>query len=145
MFDFIFDNYIFLIALAVFIGRFILQAKAGRQNRNQRYGSPGRKETEAPRLPEEVPLPIMPAPFPREASLVVRSAPKAPQRPVLSKERKPESTLASPPPEPGSAAPLPSGAGAEGAVRSFGERLDSLSPLRRAVVMAEVLGPPKGA
>jgi hypothetical protein len=135
MFDFIFENYIFLIALAVFIGRFILQAKMrGPKDRpqNQRPAvSPGQKKGPASGLPKE------------------GRKPPAPKRPVSPPERKPEPAAVSPPVSVSPALPGEKAAGAENPAdlpaASFASRLDALPPLSRAVVMAEVLGPPRGA
>jgi hypothetical protein len=147
MFEFFFDNGIVFIAIAIFIGRLILQFR-------RRGGEEGKKppspisgffgdEEEAGNEPEErsgrasYSRTRGSSDFLRE--IVMREEAAAPRPPVSVQP----SVLVRPPvvEQPvrrHEEAPRGSEAG------GFLSSLNRLSPLKRAVVFAEILGPPKG-
>ena len=130
------SNYIFiLIPLAIFIGRIIIQA------RNKRK-APQRRPVPQPQRPPRIPVsfeddaeynakPFKPVPAPSPAALIAAkdtvygSIPELNRTPPKMPEVKARNASQS---EQG----------------DFFTYLKHLSPLKQAVVMAEVLGPPKG-
>jgi hypothetical protein len=151
MFDFVFDNGVIFIAIAIFIGRLILQ-----------FRRKGREEGEKPppQVPrffreeeeveddeaEEVGRRIAysqtrgSSDFLRE--LVMREA--ASKTPVRLRPE-PETRPAAPVPHPAKpTVRLPEAKLPRGERCGFPASLNRLSPMRQAVILAEILGPPKG-
>jgi hypothetical protein len=154
MFDFLFDNGLIFIAIAVFIGRFILQLRRR-----------GREEGEKP--PSQVPR------FFREEEEVEDDEAEEVGRriaysqalgssdvlrEIVMREAAMEAVATRPPPRPEipPAAPVlapvklaspPSGEESrplKSEAAGFPASLNRLTPLRRAVILAEILGSPKG-
>jgi len=120
MFDNIFDNIIFLIPVAIIIGRLFHKAR----NKNKPP-------------PKKPPQPYIPIHFEDDID------DDEPEVKEVVKERQPEiSILESSPVKPAVVTrnlPLPE----TGVQKDFFANLQRLSPLKQAVVMSEVLGPPK--
>jgi hypothetical protein len=154
--DFIFDNGVIFIAIAIFIGRLILQLrrKGGEEAERPPARSPGffGQEQEADDAGEEdededgriaYSLTRGSSDFLRE--LVMREAaaeaaprpppPKPRIQPVVAAPLAPKESARSPVEESRPFRAKPAG---------FAASLDRLSPLKRAVILAEILGPPKG-
>jgi hypothetical protein len=152
MFDFIFDNGVIFIAIAIFIGRLILQFR-------RRGGEEGKKppshdphffeETEEDDEAEESGRRIAysqtrgSSDFLRE--LVMREAAReaAPRPPPPQPSLRLEPEIPQPPPAKPSGRPFREESGPLRAA-VFPASLNRLSPMRQAVVFAEILGPPKG-
>jgi hypothetical protein len=164
MFDFLFNNGVIFIAIAIFIGRLILQLR--RRGREEGENPPSRvprffEEKEEDDEAEESGRRIAysqtrgSSDFLRE--LVMREAAKEaaprppPPKPGLWPPPEP-GTLAEPeirpaafvPPSAKPAGRLPEENPPWGGAAGFPASLNRLSPMRRAVVLAEILGPPKG-
>jgi hypothetical protein len=155
--DFFFDNGIIFIAVAIVIGRLILQFR-------RKGGEGGEKPpSQAPRFfeeeeeddeAEEIGRRIVysqtrgSSDFLRE--LVMRETAAAtlvrpPPEPVLRPE--PEIRPAAPQPPPAEPTGRPSRAESSlpgSRAAGFPASLNRLSPMRQAVILAEILGPPKG-
>jgi hypothetical protein len=151
MFDIFFDNGIIFIAIAIFIGRLVLQLwRRGGQER-EKTPSPASElfEREEEDEAEEIGRRISysrtrdASDFLREIVMreaAMEAAPRPPPPP-----RAPEILPAVPLPSKQDARPpreenRPAGAEAAG----FPASLERFSPLKRAVILAEILGPPKG-
>ena len=157
MFDFLFNNGVIFIAIAIFIGRLILQLrrKGGEEGEKPPSQVPHFfEETEEDDEAEESGRRIAyshtrgSSDFLRE--LVMREAVKEmaprppPPKPSLWPE--PEIRPAAFVPPPAKPAAHPAGEESRppaGRAAGFPASLDRLSPLKRAVVLAEILGPPK--
>ena len=129
------SNLIFIfIALAIFIGRTIVEA------RKKKKPPPRKPERTIPPIHFEADKPAAPAKKARQTQAAQKlSQAKAALAP--KEEVSLPSAAVSPKPPPAAAknvAPV----AAEQKVFSF--NLNHLSPLKQAVVMAEILGPPKG-
>ena len=148
MFDEISNYVIFLIPLAIFIGRIFLQAKSRNASRNE------------PRIEEPVIYDEEEDDFMRRLSGKGTADRKPQKKPSSTRSKKaaaaPEKSLgvlgsgnlpSSGRSSPATAArkvPVRSVAGVASASGAGFAKLASLSPLKQAVIMAEVLGPPKG-
>ena len=134
MFDSIFDNIFFLIPIAIIIGRVVIQAK---------------KKQQAP-----PPAPKIPVHFEddegAEGAAVLR-LPKAALKKPRKIKRPPAIPVEAPGVSRGNAVPAealaqeaPAPVKSAPVQNDFAFNLNHLSPLKQAVIMAEVLGPPKG-
>jgi hypothetical protein len=135
MFDSIFDIMIVLIPLSIFIGRVIVQA------RNKHKPRPTVKQP---------PIPVHFEDYEDDEDGVT-FAPSAVSKPVIKSKDSlsaytPLSSMESAlKPPPATRAKAASAGSAQGARSTQGVlNLSHLSPIKQAVVMAEVLGPPKG-
>jgi hypothetical protein len=150
MFDFVFDNGIFFIVAAVFIGRLVLQLrrKGGEEKKKPSSPFPGffREEAEEDDYKAEEEKRSYAqtrgsSDYLRELVLreaAVERAPKPPPpRPVISPAPSYAIPASAHPPEEATR-PLRGKAGA------FPASLNRLPPLKQAVILAEILGPPKG-
>jgi hypothetical protein len=153
VFDFLFENVFVLIPVAIFIGLRVVEARRKREAEEERqrrireavyeqdddeeeYGGSYEKDEDDNK--ENTP------PFPSAAPKPAASFAGAFTVPAFTGTAGPMSTEE----------PIPAPAGAAGkqdvsrrpgkAAPGFGERLDYLPPLKRAMVMAEILKPPKG-
>jgi len=127
MFDSIFDIMIVLIPLAIFIGRIVLQAQAKRKPEP---------------LKKQPPIPVHFEDYDDEDDR--QFSPSAGLKAVIKKDRAdtyspPLSMDSAPKPPPLKKAKAPSVEPAQGFLN-----LNHLSPMKQAVVLAEILGPPKG-
>jgi len=127
MFDSIFDIMIVLIPLAIFIGRMVLQA------RNRHNPQPAKKQ---------LPIPVHFEDYDDEDDR--QFSPSAGLKTVIKKDRAdtyspPPPMNSAPKPPPLKKAKAPSAEPAQGFLN-----LNHLSPMKQAVVLAEILGPPKG-
>jgi len=136
MFDNIFDKIFILVPIALIIGRFVLQA------RNKHKPKP-----KAPPIPvhfeddvDERPPLIKPKKTEYHVKDVFDSPPPAP-RPAVKSYKKPAqyqySAAVAAPEKKIAIAPVAQ------PQEDFFQKLSKLSPLKQAVIMAEVLGPPK--
>jgi hypothetical protein len=149
--EFFLDNGIIFIAIAIFIGRLILQLR--RRGGEEGEKPPSRaphffEEPEEDDEAEESGRRIAYAQtrgssdFLRELVLREAAVEAAPRPPPP----KPEIRLA-PPPQPAPVKPASPPSGKESPPpgnAGFPASLNRLSPLRQAVIFAEILGPPKG-
>ena len=144
MFDSFFNYIIFLIPLAIFIGRIVVQA---RSKREAPQNIPIHFEDEEEEKPPVKKAPTVeqksrggdefyPYALSQGAPEYLKGLPGMPRAQAPVPPRVPKSQLVN-----------PQGQAAFMAVpeqRGFPLNLNNLSPLKQAVVMAEVLGPPKG-
>jgi hypothetical protein len=151
MFDFIFDNGVIFIAIAIFIGRLILQLRRRGGEDGRKPPAPaaeifGEKADDAEEEDEDSRIPYSmtrgSSDFLRELVLREAGAEAAPRPPPPKSEIQP--VIAAPlAPKESARSPeeiRPSPAKPAG----FAASLDRLAPLKRAVILAEILGPPKG-
>jgi len=130
MFDSIFDIMIVLIPLAIFIGRVVLQA------RNRHNPQPAKKQP---------PIPVHFEDYDDEDDR--QFSPSAGLKTIIKKDRADIYNIYSPPSSMDNAPKLPpmKKAKAPSAEPAQGFlNLNHLSSMKQAVVLAEILGPPKG-
>jgi hypothetical protein len=149
MFDFFFDNGVIFIAIAIFVGRLILQLRRRGGEEERKPAAPVEEAVDAGAEDEDG----------RIAYSLTRGSSDFLRELVMREAAAEAAPRPSPPPKPGippaAAAPLPSTQSARfpreerrpsaGEAAGFPAALQNrLSPLRRAVIFAEILGPPKG-
>jgi hypothetical protein len=143
LFDSIFNYFIILIPVAIFIGRIVVQARSKLENEHKRSPPviPVHFEDEEDDAFEE-PVKSVPMAYTGDARKIVQSfevssKPAAVHRDINLSNRKdsyPASKTSSSVKENVPAPPE---------CKNFAVNLSRLSPMKQAVVMAEVLGPPK--
>ena len=159
MFDFLFNNGVIFIAIAIFIGRLILQLrrKGGEEGEKPPSQVPHFfEETEEDDEAEESGRRIAysrtrgSSDFLRDLVMreaVREAAPRPPPpKPSLWPPPEPEirpAALVPPPAKPAVRPAVEESRPPAGRAAGFPASLDRLSPLKRAVVLAEILGPPK--
>jgi len=138
-----FSNLIFIaVALAIFIGRTVAQARRNREAEAEKEKAPApppRPRVQALHFEDDDD-----AGYVKKPAAPVRTAKQPIKKPVV----KPVSTLKkeiAPPANVEKLFPIKGTARAAVSEQAgFSFKLDHLSPMKQAVVMAEILGPPKG-
>ncbi|MDR1949716.1 MAG: hypothetical protein LBQ38_10010 [Spirochaetaceae bacterium] len=160
--DELFDSLFGLVPVALFVGYWILAIRRGIVNRRKqqaaaegqlRESSGGAEKAGSPDDEHEAHFSAWDLPVSPEEEAPARPVPeKSPRErsggiafPTLQEylKAKPENPVPAPVAEREKPKPVPAGKQAHGE-RAFPERLNRLPPLKRAVVWAEILGPPKG-
>jgi len=141
MFDSIFESIFIFIPVAIIIGRFILQARAKHKKPPPRRPDPIHFEENADRKKPKVKTNVKKKPRPVPSLFSDRLSSSFPEDKAKAKVSVPKVKAAIKMPEPVKNEPVIM---AEPHVEEgFFQKLNKLSPIKQAVIMAEVLGPPK--
>jgi hypothetical protein len=135
MFDGLLDNFYILIPIAVIIYRIVSSSK------KNKAGSKHQEVQAEPARPEVLPEEDIPAPA-KKAAPKPKAAVKAAPRP--QKKEAPQIALSTDIPQAKPAPTAETSAQKAAAKKRFPETLEYLPPLKRAVILSEVLGSPKG-
>ena len=136
MSDYIFNNIYVLIPVALFIAIRIIEARKKRQAKLEEQNKKQVSETE-----EDYDEPPAPSFIPAAAKKIPVHVPAVPLR--LSMETETVKTKVREVPDK-NAGPAKTQASAKPASCGFPQNLDYLPPLKRALVLSEILGPPRG-